>query len=112
MQRMDKDDLADYLKVNHLEQLSVQTLFDYHSSVGEIKDYCEDLLECFKKEHIYCDEDIRYNDLCAKETEILEDMHIVLNKIIKEHQGTIKAIRRNAAERREELKAIKVKKEK
>lgn len=113
MDRLDSEDIKNYIEVNPLEQISVNTLLDFHYSVGEVKDYCEDLLECFKREHRLDEEDVRFAELCAKETLLLEDMGIVLSKILKEHKETIEAIRKSASIRRkeEELKSIKIKKE-
>lgn len=111
MDRMNHEELRDYAAVARLEDLPVSRLLDFHNDVGELKDYCSDLLDCFKEEQRYSDESLRYADICAKETVLIEDMGILLKKIIHEHTTTMKVIRKSAEERREEYNGIKVKKE-
>lgn len=111
MDRMSKDDLYDYAKTARLEDIPVSTLLDFHQEVAELKDYCFDLLQCFEKEQRYSDESLKYAELCSKETLIIEDMSILLKKIMAEHDKTMKVIRKSAEERREEYTSIKVKKE-
>lgn len=111
MDRMSHDDLKDYRDAMRLEDLPVSTLLDFHDNVRELKEYCMDLLDCFGREQRYSDESINYSDVCAKETELIEDMELLLKKIVSEHSSTMKTIRRYAQEKREEFNTIKIKKE-
>lgn len=111
MDRMNKDELYDYAEQARLEDLPVSTLLDFHEDVGELKDYCFDLLDCFKQEQRYSDESVKYAEICAKETFLIEDMGILLRKIMSEHDKTMKVIRKSAKERIEEANPIKIKKE-
>lgn len=111
MDRMNKDDLYDYAKTARLEDIPVSTLLDFHQDVGELKDYCFDLLSCFREEQRYSDESLRYAEICSMETTIIEDMSILLKKIMSEHEKTMKVIRKSAEDRKEEYTKVKVKKE-
>lgn len=108
---MNSEEIRDYMNTARLQDLPVSRLLDFHYDVSELKDYCIDLLDCFNREQRYDDESTKYAEICSKETCIIEDMGILLKKIMKEHTGTMKAIRNSAEERREELNTIKIKKE-
>ncbi|EDR29522.1 hypothetical protein EDI_142120 [Entamoeba dispar SAW760] len=94
MDRMDNRDALEYAAKLLLEDIKVNVLLDFHNVVKEVKNYCMDLLDCFDREHRFNDEDLRYADLCAKETEIIEDMELVLKKVVEEYKETMKAIKK------------------
>lgn len=111
MNRMDHDELNDYSKTMRLEDIPVSSLLDFHNDVGELKDYCFDLLNLFEKEQRYGEESVSYAEICARETDLIEDMGILLKKIVSEHSKTMKVIRKDASRKREEFNTIKIKKE-
>lgn len=82
MDRMNSEEIRDYMNTARLQDLPVSRLLDFHYDVSELKDYCIDLLDCFNREQRYDDESTKYAEICSKETCIIEDMGILLKKII------------------------------
>ncbi|BFU22036.1 hypothetical protein KM1_334120 [Entamoeba histolytica HM-3:IMSS] len=104
---MDTDDRLETAKI---ENIDIRILKDYFLDMDCLKDFCDDLINCYKKEQDCYLEDDKFNKVLEEEAELVESICDVASDIKSNYKDVLDAFKIRATER-ERRRRVEISKE-
>ncbi|BFU26274.1 hypothetical protein CL6EHI_130490 [Entamoeba histolytica] len=92
-------DTEERLESTKIENINIRILKDYFIDMDCLKDMCDDLIQCYRKEQDFYLEDEKFNKILEDEAELVESICEIASDIKKNYKDILDAFRIRATER-------------
>ncbi|GAB1222534.1 hypothetical protein ENUP19_0114G0013 [Entamoeba nuttalli] len=93
---MDTEERIETMKI---ENIDVRLLKDYFLDMDCLKDVCDDLINCYKKEQDYYLEEEKFNKILEEEAELIDSIYDIAADIKNSYKDILDAFKIKATER-------------